>query len=838
MKLTINEHTYHNISEEAVIFLIGGYDLEMFEIISILKEGKFKFLDEKLKWGAKLSSYKTKIESLKKEKRWIVGIELIDDLNLKNTYGRYVEIDHHNENEDLPPSIIQIAKIINHSLTRDQELIAANDKGFIKAMEEAGATQKEIKNIRERDRRQQGITEEDEKLAIKDIEKGELIHAGSSSEYFLVKSSSPKFSAITDYLYENYSNILVYFKNKLTFYGPLKGAIELYSKNSDTKGWYSGGGESGYIGISDLKTNEQTQSLLADIEIETKPEIFSYHVFQFPFKWADHDKNSKKWDFDCFKNELTNKGKWEKDEIKIQSTILYNEFNYFYDFVRDVLYDMEDDKGKIPFHHLEYDIGEKPCFYRVKIKGRDTYRLRIDSILLDIYDLNIGILSFHLVNEVKSQSSPDDILYINQYGRRIFPPFMGIPSEEAGMQSSFNKESVEEFQKAVAGTQKAELAEKIELDLGKGKDNPQCDFSDYYVSEGDHTCGKVNIDGSIEMPGFISDLICQKGGPIISHIIDDRMFTLCWYGNNDLANRLSSNYGKDSEIQNDGDNWWFKYVFVDGGGISLQNKTKRKEVIRNQTNYRWVDYQTFYGVSRYSFVCLSNNLKTLRAYESAFVLTHLQTIYYQMTRLVLIQQAGILYFSNEIAEISQLDTNDQMLSRIHDIRKKFIRFVNKMYFRKVTAQDQGIELYKLLKDQLEIDEEVEKLKSEFDQLHNIALITYEDRQNDINNRLTLIATFFLPATLIVSLFGMNLKGSWNFEGLTSQPFEPFWLVVAIGYIPSYLLLIYMTRKNMVSLGKLQNSERKFRSLIFNPWQISVIMLILGIMSVIFIIRSI
>lgn len=42
---------------------------------------------------------------------------------------------------------------------------------------------------------------------------------------------------------------------------------------------------------------------------------------------------------------------------------------------------------------------------------------------INLYATGVGFLSFYLKNEDCTQNSPEDILAINQYGRRIMPPF-------------------------------------------------------------------------------------------------------------------------------------------------------------------------------------------------------------------------------------------------------------------------------------------------------------------------------------------------------------------------------------------------------------------------------
>lgn len=138
------------------VFLLGGRDLEMITIKRMLIDSGFEepesIADLNLQWGAKLSAYQNRFN----DELTFVGIELSQNIVPP---PHYINIDHHNENANKPSSIEQIADLLGIELTREQQLIAANDKGFIPEMKAFGATREEIADIRRRDREAQGVTE-------------------------------------------------------------------------------------------------------------------------------------------------------------------------------------------------------------------------------------------------------------------------------------------------------------------------------------------------------------------------------------------------------------------------------------------------------------------------------------------------------------------------------------------------------------------------------------------------------------------------------------------------------------------------------------------------------
>ena len=231
-----------NTSPVKKIFLLGGHDLEMLTIRDLLeKREDCLVLDKELSWSnAYLSAYQEELEEYAGMQ--IYGVELQEDIEVPANYCR---IDHHNDYAGLPSALEQVAGCIGISLNRKQQLIAANDKGYIPAMKALFATEEEIVEIRRADRIAQGVTESDEELAEKTIADNKEV----VNDLTIVHALCSRFSPICDRLFP-YDKLLIYTDSEWMYYGEGCGRVrELFAVESSLGNIFYGGGENGYVGI-------------------------------------------------------------------------------------------------------------------------------------------------------------------------------------------------------------------------------------------------------------------------------------------------------------------------------------------------------------------------------------------------------------------------------------------------------------------------------------------------------------------------------------------------------------------------------------------------------------
>lgn len=251
------------IDRAKTLFLLGGYDLEMCTIKEILEQNICNYADKHLKWNnALLSNYRNEINTFIKctPTGKIYGIELKNDLLLSNE--KYIEIDHHNEKSNRPSALEQVMTLLDIQATRYYSLVSANDKSYISGMKEIGATESEIKFIRQSDRKAQGITDEDERLAEKAINENQKRTNGT----IIIKAYNNRFSPICDRLYP-YNSLLIYTKNEWMYYGYKSKRIrEFYNEEYKKGKLFFGGGDNGYIGcIKNIYTELEINQFIKTI---------------------------------------------------------------------------------------------------------------------------------------------------------------------------------------------------------------------------------------------------------------------------------------------------------------------------------------------------------------------------------------------------------------------------------------------------------------------------------------------------------------------------------------------------------------------------------------------
>lgn len=151
----------------------------MLTIARLLRAHNQPVDDLKLGWGARASAYLDPICAALAQGRTPVTIELKPDLPMA-LQQRVRSIDHHGTlaGATAPTALEQVFELLQLpplAWTRELQLVAANDRGYLPEMAALGATPEEMQHIRAADRAAQGVTEAEEIAARRAIDSRECV---------------------------------------------------------------------------------------------------------------------------------------------------------------------------------------------------------------------------------------------------------------------------------------------------------------------------------------------------------------------------------------------------------------------------------------------------------------------------------------------------------------------------------------------------------------------------------------------------------------------------------------------------------------------------------------
>ncbi len=478
----------------------------------------------------------------------------------------------------------------------------------------------------------------------------------------------------------------------------------------------------------------------------------SHHIFILPFVWDAEGIHQQPFavqrDLEQLRSVLGDQPsmqsslspKWQRNRFDWSRD--YNEAIYFHAPLRDVLFDNGDAKPK---GVLQYHIKQTGMTYEIQVasRGNDPFVLELEEITLNFFDMGIGMLAFHLNNTTYPE--PKDILWINDYGRRIFPQY--LQPQQPDNDTAANR--LEGY-----GPKGNFLAQKITLRWDRGGENKHImaeeDFEPMVRNLKEHP-PEANQTAFL-LPQHVKNLLPKPFGQNYScrPLIDDRMYVVCWVGSAAWDKYVANDYsGQSADL-------WHSLIFVDGSTHGIANYDKMREYNRLHTYRRWAGEGLFYGICRYAFVVLG---ESSNGFHTGVVLRHVQTIYFQLALLSLVQRGYIVRFSEAIAALShkvasgyRVDTHSQQVRNLYG---QYLHFTNKIYFREPTPQEQGIELYKMMQQHMEIERDVNALQQEINNFSKLLDLHAGDRQSDALNMLTVAGAGLLVPALILAYYGVS-----------------------------------------------------------------------------------
>lgn len=281
---------------------------------------------------------------------------------------------------------------------------------------------------------------------------------------------------------------------------------------------------------------------------------------------------------------------------------------------------------------------------------------------------------------------------------------------------------------------------------------------------------------------------------LISPALDDRMFVCCCVADTKTAKFYTAanvlgefNYLHDDKTANS----LYEFVFIDTeGNVSCPTAEMRKELLSAHVYRRWLSCGTLQAVTNYSLVCITS--------ESVYapVILPFLTQYTRLACFALVQRASLIKFQADAALLSAHIKNPkkkisiQNIIALNKLQERFVAFQSQLDLFEVTAQEQGCELYGMLREFLFVGKQREALQNQLDALYSAANTTLD---TDFNKWATILAVI----ALFLSLAGFFADGAdvvQKFKGCGWYVLALFGVAVAfsVGVI-SVFQIIYRRR---------------------------------------------
>ncbi len=362
--------------------------------------------------------------------------------------------------------------------------------------------------------------------------------------------------------------------------------------------------------------------------------------------------------------------------------------------------------------------------YTIARDGK-SYELRVEKVELHVYAFGCGVLFLYTENWLYPEIG--DIQRIADYGRRIALPF--LPRDEGGYIIT-------------ADTLKLEFPE-ISV--------PPLDFR---VLE-----GQYRKRAAEPRTRFLHDLVTADSVDIVP-FTDDRMFEIELIRDDALSGLLTGDgLPPDTPKQDWRDNEDLKkklysLIYVDEGAPTCQDANMRDGLLAESIDPRWADWGTIHAATEFSMLCLTSRYGGI--YDS--VIRPFTVEYPYLVSLVLAQRTGLAGYSEAAGRLAGDDVSLFKWRReLIQLQKDFNVFRNQIMIPEVTNQDQGMEIYDLLRKQTRVLEQEELLDEQLEDLFDVADANFQ-------TVLTWVALGFALLSPFVEGFFAPMMEGWGIIG--------------------------------------------------------------------------
>lgn len=483
-------------------------------------------------------------------------------------------------------------------------------------------------------------------------------------------------------------------------------------------------------------------------------DFYSKHIFIASFKLENNSRD------------IISDNVWKEyfiDDVNTVGELVdnYTNYNYFNKQARDLFNYETDNQDEVDskvvnykFVDIDSSVNSK---YIINVNEEKTYELNLDKIILKEYEIEnekIYLMMIYVTNN--DCDSLSDIKNINQYGRRLYSPWISLD-----IGNGINTECPDDLKIHIGdkfiysndkNDGKADLNYKNE-EIFKYNFDDKNKYKSYSERLNAIRQKKVNNTSIIKNPhksNLIQNILNynneSKDEKIEIELINpDRMYVGFYFKNNSLIERIKK-YSSEKQgyayLYDDSlSDQLYAIAYIDGGDATCQSKVMRKKLLQETIYDRWIDWGTIHTVTHNGFGCIASDGAP---YES--VIMPFLTEYMEMLALVIIQRNMILEFHFEAKKLlGKFNSED-----LENLQKEYVKFKTQVLLFEVTPQEQGYEIYRLMQKQLYIDEEKEKLDDIMNSLYEVANIEHSIKLNKKIRCLTIIGVIVAVISLIIS----------------------------------------------------------------------------------------
>lgn len=805
------------LAPEKTSLLCPRNDLESETILELARSLKLDVHQIAGAWGLTLDKALAQIADLSSLRENVLLVEMPDKsgvlLTKLQSLGKTVyEIDHHQYGTQKSTAVLssleQFAQLMNHKLSEEQLKIAINDRDFLMGLSRAGVPWEEAKALREREWEIRGqaeiMCEACEFVAenARDMEDVRLVLSPENFSKIMLEAA--QFPTENDYNAAANKREAITLKTVLIlhhrtdnpekiyqveFAGPAKykHALEELRKQphweKDFNMWQ--GGESGFFFGADAKHElacfDDLVSQLLDICLNYGRPLRHYGcTFYVPldlFLEADLEKDTKlgllkKPDDKVFEEHKIDLEQ-DIDSVSLDQPVGQERQAYVYllPHIRDLAFSVKDATS-----------SAKPIRHFRLINLGDT-SLSLCAAQGEIVTIVTDVSLFEYFNElyvlavtVKPQVTIDQNSSLNRDNATWWHDLVFSNLEV------FSKIKILQLQNWLRFTNQMriiypsfpEQVEEKKITLSELKTSKESEPIKFGTKD------KFSPILLHWVKQFFKD---EQLTERLKFLPDDRMFVSVAYGLSGLPPKTA--YGRE-EIKR----LFSLALYVDHEGVTFSNLDGyvydpkfTQNLMQQHCLNRWEQLGTHSGYCGYANAYLGFGW----FFNDVIAPSHVPYIYGRMLLLALFYQATLRNFNRRVSYATRVLSESGEPKHFRALRKKFILFTNNYWFREVSNQTQGIEVFELQTKNLGLEKEYTLIKDEMERADEYSVTLQTEKFNKF-------AVGFALVTLVVTMF--TVDGSDYFSVLkdfkdASGLFLSAWFVIVM---PLFALLVWKLKK--------------------------------------------